>query len=128
MIVSAKISSIFFWIPDNVLFVLHIDLHVTVNVTETKWFLLSSFPCLDCNGMNMERKWSASRHEFLEKRGKHQPILCVYPAVPDLDQVLGGGSVPVQFPSCVVELQQALNAGYEKVPEDYSVTHAAIPL
>lgn len=78
--------------------------------------------------MNVERKWSASRHEFLGKRGKHQPILCVYPAGPDLDQVLGGGSVPVQVPSCVVELQQALNAGYEKVPEDCSVTRAAIPL
>lgn len=47
----------------------------------------------------------------------------VYPAGPDLDQVLGNGFVPVQFPSCV---QQALNAGYEEVPEHCSVTRAAI--
>lgn len=54
----------------------------------------------------------------------------MYSAGPGLGQVLGDGSVPVQFPLCVVELQQALSQGVKKYQSSghCSVTHAAVPL
>lgn len=54
-----------------------------------KRLLLAVFPCLDCKGMDTERKQPACRHELFGETEKDQPLL-VEPAGSDLKQVLWG--------------------------------------
>lgn len=86
---SKDIIHFFSEFPDNVLFVLHIDMHVTVTVTETKWFLLSSFPCLDCG-----EKMVCLQAWISWEEGK--AAACSLWAWSGSGA--GVGSVPVQFP------------------------------